>query len=106
VSTGGGGEPRWSRDGAELYYRADDGLMAVPVSADGESFRAGTPQLLFRADFRGSPSGLSFGGFTFRSWEVAPEGRFIVFPESADESRGSEIVLVTDWFEDLRRVFE
>ncbi len=32
VSSGGGVEPRWSRDGKELFYFSGQTLMAVPVS--------------------------------------------------------------------------
>jgi hypothetical protein len=36
VSGAGGTEPQWRRDGRELFYVANDGmLMAVPVTADG-----------------------------------------------------------------------
>ncbi len=42
ISTGGGQEPMWSRDGRELFYRSGDRMMAVPMSTDGE-FRAGEP---------------------------------------------------------------
>ncbi len=41
VSTAGGTEPRWRRDGKELYYLAPDGkLMAVDVKT-GPTFEAG-----------------------------------------------------------------
>ena len=48
VSTRGGIEPCWSRDGKELFYLTIDGrFMAVPVTT-GDSFNPGTPQQLFR----------------------------------------------------------
>jgi Tol biopolymer transport system component len=48
VSTGAGGvQPRWRRDGKELFYIAADGkLMAVQVKTAPE-FEAGAPQPLF-----------------------------------------------------------
>ncbi len=47
VSTGGGAQPRWSRDGRELFYLSGDGwLMSVPVSTT-PAFTVGTPQRLF-----------------------------------------------------------
>jgi hypothetical protein len=37
VSTAGGAQPRWRRDGRELYYVAADGtLMAIGVTRDGQ----------------------------------------------------------------------
>jgi Tol biopolymer transport system component len=48
ISTRGGIEPCWSRDGRELFYLSPDGrFMTVPVTT-GESFNPGTPQALFR----------------------------------------------------------
>jgi Tol biopolymer transport system component len=47
VSEGGGDEPRWRRDGKELYYLSGSTLMAVDVSTDGVSFDAGVPKPLF-----------------------------------------------------------
>ena len=48
VSTSGGVSPRWRSDGKELYFLAPDTtMMAVPVTAAGTSFEAGTPVALF-----------------------------------------------------------
>src|ERR1017187_2296929 len=42
ISTGGGANPRWSRDRKELYFVAPDSmLMAAPVTARGAAFVAG-----------------------------------------------------------------
>ena len=48
VSSGvGGSEPRWRRDGKELFYlSADNKMMAVPVTL-GPSLQSGSPQPLF-----------------------------------------------------------
>jgi eukaryotic-like serine/threonine-protein kinase len=49
VSTRTGGlDPHWRGDGAELYYVGLDGaIMAVTVTADGDTLEVGTPQALF-----------------------------------------------------------
>ena len=47
----GGGQPRWSRDGHELFYLSPDSrVMAVPIkaTADGEAIETGRPSALFR----------------------------------------------------------
>jgi dipeptidyl aminopeptidase/acylaminoacyl peptidase len=47
VSTNGGAQPRWRRDGKELYYvDPTKTLMAIPVQG-GENFEAGIPRPLF-----------------------------------------------------------
>jgi Tol biopolymer transport system component len=49
VSVAGGMQPRWRRDGAELFYLgSDQTLMAVPVMATEGAFGAGRPSPLFR----------------------------------------------------------
>src|SRR5205814_4416259 len=50
VSAGGGVQPRWRRDGRELYFLAPDGkMMAVDVRV-GVGFEAGTPRALFQTN--------------------------------------------------------
>ena len=52
VSTSGGQQPSWSRDGKEIFFVTLDGrFTAVPVSA-GTSFAVGEAQALFRTPVR------------------------------------------------------
>ena len=46
ISTTGGNQPRWRRDGKELFYVSAQKLMAAPVKT-GTAFEAGSPQPLF-----------------------------------------------------------
>jgi len=49
VSTTGGEEPQWSRDGRELYFISpDDWLNAAPVARRGSSLELGGAKRLFR----------------------------------------------------------
>jgi eukaryotic-like serine/threonine-protein kinase len=49
LSHGGGEQPRWRRDGKELFYLSSDGkMMSVPVTT-GPNFDAGAPVALFQA---------------------------------------------------------
>ncbi|MGP8245250.1 MAG: TolB family protein, partial [Bryobacteraceae bacterium] len=50
VSSDVGTEPRWRRDGKELYYYGGKDLIAVDVKTDGASFEAGIPKPLFDVD--------------------------------------------------------
>ena len=54
VSTGGGWQPRWRRDGKELFYSAGSTIMAVAVKPDAASFEAGTPRPLFDVPLTGA----------------------------------------------------
>ncbi|MBK5290649.1 MAG: PD40 domain-containing protein [Acidobacteriia bacterium] len=47
VSRDGGGQPRWRKDGKELFYRAPDGrVMAADIKTVG-TLESGVPRLLF-----------------------------------------------------------
>lgn len=47
ISTSGGSEPRWRRDGKELFFLAGTKLMAVEVRSDMPILEAGVPKVLF-----------------------------------------------------------
>jgi Tol biopolymer transport system component len=76
VSQGGGGRPRWSRDGRELFYLSGNRLMTVPVRST-TPLDLGTPVPLFETgqrgwiDFDPSPDATRFlvGVPQFRSGE-------------------------------------
>jgi Tol biopolymer transport system component len=100
VSTGGGTEPVWSRDGQELFYRSPKGgVMRVPVSS-GASWKAGTPTQLFEA-----PSYV-FEARGQRSYDVSPDGkRFLMLKNtetSVPRATPPRIVVVQNWFEELK----
>lgn len=65
ISSGGGGNPRWRRDGKELFYVVGQRLMAVPVSTTA-NFDAGVAAVLFDRkpariiDYDVAADGLSF----------------------------------------------
>lgn len=91
VSRDGGQEPRWRRDGRELFYLSNDGkLMSVRVRS-GSTFQAEAPQLLFQVqNFQRVPSG--FGEF---GWAVSPDGeRFLI---ARDPPSTEPISIVLNW---------
>jgi len=84
VSTGGGGEPRWSRDGGELFYRRDTQTFAVSFGT-GTAPEIGVPRLLFDRPYLTNPIGRSNPNY-----DVAADGRFLMIrvSESAVTSGG------------------
>jgi hypothetical protein len=89
VSRGGGVQPRWRRDGRELFYISPDGtMMAVPVSA-GPVFQAGIPQALFNTDM--VDTGIRTGPM---SWDIAPDGkRFLIISDKSQETSSLNVIL-------------
>ena len=49
ISTFGGSEPQWRRDGKELFYMDGNKLMAVDVKTDLAGFEGGIPKQLVRS---------------------------------------------------------
>jgi serine/threonine-protein kinase len=106
VSDGGGAYPRWARDGRELFYRTDTGIMSAPIEAAGDTLRVGKPSVVLNGPFRGGTTGLGVGGYSFADYDVTPDGqRFVMFPASAGAGQAEHphVTLVTRWFEDLAR---
>ena len=59
VSTSGGGQPRWRRDGKEIFYVSlDSKMMAASVAAraGGRGLEFGAPEPLFSVDITGGPA--------------------------------------------------
>ena len=77
VSRGGGVQPRWRRDGRELFNISPDSkMMAVEVSTQA-AFQSGTPQPLFQTDI--VDTGIRTGPI---SWDLAPNGsRFLIISD-------------------------
>jgi len=93
VSTNGGYEPFWSRDGREIFYvTPNNEMVAVEVSTSG-GFSAGKREVLFRLDgYRHH--------FTHRAYDVMPDGkRFIVIRDAPPAN--ADLVLVDHWTTEL-----
>jgi Tol biopolymer transport system component/predicted Ser/Thr protein kinase len=103
VSTGAGGkQPRWRRDGKELFYiSADLKLMAVDVKT-APTFEAGTPKALFDPRILGRRN----FGFPRYDYDVAADGkRFLVNSVSTtpESSAPEPITVVVNWLAALKR---
>ncbi len=99
VSTAGGGEPAWSRDGRTLYYRQGTVLMATPVQPGGE-LRVGTPVPLL--ELEGDFAGIA----GIHNYDVAADGdRFLMVRAERPAVENTRLVVVTGWFAALEKAF-
>ncbi len=90
ISAGGGAEPRWRRDGKELYYVSSDGkLMDVAVTANPE-FRAAAPKVLFAVPLQSSSPDLHI-------WDVTSDGRRFLVAVPAAQSAPVPFIIVLNW---------
>ncbi len=94
ISTAGGTEPRWRRNGTELYYRAaDQRLMAVDVKTQS-LFDHGEPRVLF-------PTRMSRSGIW--NYDVTPDGQRFVISLDIGDDVPPPINVVLNWTEALQR---
>ena len=95
VSTNGGTQPRWSRDGKELFYVEGSILMAVPLKT-APSFSVSTPARLFE-DAR-------LNGLLHPNYDVSKEGQRFLLAEIVGDQADSprSIHIVQNWFTEFR----
>ena len=86
ISTEGGGQPRWRRDGKEMYYRTlDNRLMAVDVAL-GAKIEPGLPHQLFVST---STSATTMDP-TRHMWTALPDGqKFLTRVSTGARSSGA-----------------
>ena len=92
VSADGGDEPAWSPDGKELYFRRGDGIMVVRVAGES-AFQVSPPEELFHGPYPRDRWG-------DQSYDVAPDGRFLMMRADADNRVEANVVL--NWIEEVR----
>ena len=95
VSNNGGGEPMWDRTGRTLYYRAPDGITAVPVTA-GTEFSFGARTLVLATTDPADP--------THQSYDVAPDGKhFLLLRRASGEAKA---IVVHNWRREFRETLQ
>ena len=97
ITAEGGVEPKWRRDGRELYYLNFEGkLMSVAIG--GAPFTAGRPVELFQTPLtvnRAQPT-------RDRRYDIAPDGRFLtVIPSATSEPTPYSVIV--NWTEGLQK---
>jgi Tol biopolymer transport system component len=98
VSRGGGMQPRWRRDGKELFYLSLDGnVMAVDVTK-GTDFQAGAPVSLFQAAVNRGGKESPLDAF---AWDVAPDGKRFLVNTAKTTSR--PVTMVLNWDAELKK---
>ena len=93
ISSEGGEEPLWSKDGRELFYRNGPKWMAADVTTDPQ-FKAGTPHMLFEGPYLNVPG---------VSYDVAADGRFLMLEESFKQPPTLQLQAIFNWAEEVKR---
>jgi eukaryotic-like serine/threonine-protein kinase len=92
ISTEGGTEPVWARNG-ELFYRNGDKMMAVETTTRS-NFSADKPKLLFERHYA------TYN--TMPAYDVTPDGQRFLLAKTGGQAP-EEINVVLNWVEELKR---
>jgi Tol biopolymer transport system component len=91
VSSGGGREPHWRKDGTELFYIGEGRtLTAVSVKLGSKSFQADQAKHLF-------PLSISSTFIIGRSYEVSNDGQRFLTPIIPDGGSASPLTVDLNW---------
>jgi len=102
ISTDGGSEPAWSRDGKELFYLSRSRMMSVHFKIDGGKLIPEKPVALFAGVIARTNA---------RAYDVAPDGRFLMPKAETEQTEvrlrkifPSTLRIVLNWTDELQRI--
>ena len=97
ISTEGGDEPVWAKNGKELFYREGNKMMAAEITPQ-PTFRAGTPTLVFEGQYFRDivPSEANY--------DITPDGQRFLMIQTGEQEAATKINVVLNWFEELKRL--
>jgi len=100
VSSEGGDEPVWSRQGSEIFYRRRTQMITVPVST-ASGVTLGNPTVLFEGPYDVDPFNSDA-----TNYDVTRDGqRFVMVRPAADPARSLlQLNVVVNWYEELKRM--
>jgi Tol biopolymer transport system component len=94
ISTGGGSQPVWSRDGRELYYRGERQLLAVSVQLS-PTFSAGDRRRLFDDTYE-------IEHRDDRNYDVSVDGKRFLMLKVERPASSAQLTVVLNWTEELK----
>ena len=98
ISSDGGSEPVWSRDGQELFFIGSDNFMwSANVSFNDSSFTVTSREQLFEVGEQFARD----GALAFPFYDVSPDGRFLMITR---EYGSGGLVLVRNWVQEVTSI--
>ncbi|HKE22577.1 MAG TPA: hypothetical protein VKB88_09325 [Bryobacteraceae bacterium] len=99
VSTDGGHQPSWRRDGRELFYLSPDGTLMAAELKTGKTIEFGRPRRLFRTTI---PPPLGPPNVSSNDYAPSRDGGRFLINQLVEESASAPITIVTSWLTLLR----
>jgi Tol biopolymer transport system component len=95
VSTAGGSNAVWRKDGKELFFQSlDQQIMAVDIHENGAGLELGAPHALFKAATVNNGNG---------PYTVSADGKKFVMNTVLPQSITEPLTLITNWTADLKQ---
>jgi serine/threonine protein kinase/Tol biopolymer transport system component len=94
VSLNGGTEPRWSRDGREIFFREGQKMMVAEVRTD-PAVSISKPRALFEGLYEVMDGPINY--------DVTPDGRRFLMVKMERSEAPTELRVVTGWDRELRK---
>ena len=94
ISPAGGTQPRWRRDGRELFYLAADGALTattIALKSGGQAMEAGKPVSLF------TPHILEMTAGDKQQYAVSRDGQRFLINVTSEEATAAPIVVIQNW---------
>ena len=88
----GGYQPRWGRDGKELFFFTADGRLMSAETTTGDTFRTGAPRTLFQVPIFGGGAAL-----TNHYWDVSADGQRFLINTASPSTASSMLTVVLNW---------
>ena len=95
ISIDGGTEPRWSRDGRQLFLRQRDQMLVVDVDQEPR-FHAGLPRVLFTGQYDAAAAS------GHQHYDISHDGRKFLMIKHGESAGPAEVRVVLNWFEELK----
>ena len=97
ISTGGGVQPSWRRDGKELFYISPERkVIAVDIKADSPIFEAGSIKTLFQTRLPDYPGPRNY-------YDVSGDGQHFLMNSILNDANATPINVVVNWTADLKK---
>jgi serine/threonine-protein kinase len=94
VSKGGGVSPQWSRRTHEVFYARHPEILAATYQVDGDRFRVVSERVVMKL--------ANAGDGTANGFILAPDGRILIFPPTADPVP-PQLRIVINWPQEIAR---
>ena len=106
ISAGGGYKPRWTRAGREIVYATEGGTIMSVAIAVSPALQASRPQPVWKKSQASRPQQTwRISNWYFRDYDVSADGeRFVFIVPGPSTEPASEITVITNWLEELKRL--